>query len=82
MFNVLVAVKVCISVDVHCTDVVCVSVGVIYSHVVPLVVVHLLNNEIRCHRCLLIYAEALALLTMLVVSNSVPDGREESKPKP
>lgn len=66
MFNFLVAVKVCVSV---CTDVARVNVGVIYSHVVPLVVVHLLNSEIRCHQCLPVHAEAQAPLTVLVPSN-------------
>lgn len=79
VFNFLFAVKVHISVEVRCTDVSCVSVGVIYSHVVPLVVIHLLNSEIRCHQYLLIYTEAQASPTILVLSNSLPDGNE-SKP--
>lgn len=77
--NFLFAVKVHISVEVRCTDVSCVSVGVIYSHAVPLVVIHLLNSEIRYHQYLLIYTEAQASPTILVLSNSLPDGNE-SKP--
>lgn len=47
--NFLLAAKVCISVERCCTDVAHVSVGVIYSHVLHLVVIHLLNSDTRRH---------------------------------